>query len=283
LGPKGPAEGAGAVALREADRVVRTVPGAGGEGGSGSSAVASTPRAAPAAQSPAPAPLINTEGLARTDRRGRRGQLVNSKAAPLQNLVNLDVSDPFSMAESAKQEIDQLATRVADRHGGKVAKAPLKSRERARQKIDNDYRGDPSKIKDLARNTIVVPRGEERAALDTLMRENPNIRPEHVKVVDAESNPLGYSGINVSVPTQSGLPGEIQINSPEMIYAKEHPNNSKAILGDSAFSELASRPDLPPGGEGHAMYEEWRTLPEDSQHAQEVASRSREYYNAFRR
>jgi hypothetical protein len=30
-----------------------------------------------------------------------------------------------------------------------------------------------------------------------------------------------------------------------MIYAKEHPNNSKAILGDSAFNELASRPDLP--------------------------------------
>jgi RHS repeat-associated protein len=68
--------------------------GAGGDGGSGSSAVASTPRAAPAAQSPAPAPLINTEGspglIAVAD-------VVNSKAAPLQNLVNLDVSDPFSM------------------------------------------------------------------------------------------------------------------------------------------------------------------------------------------
>jgi RHS repeat-associated protein len=213
---------------------------------------------------------------------GREGPApVDSKAKKPDLDKALDALYP--KAERAKREIDELATRVAEQHDGKVARAPLKSKERARQKIEADYKGDASRIKDLARNTIVVPKGQERAALDTLLRENPNIRPEHVKVVDAASDPLGYSGINVSVPTESGVPGEIQINSPEMIYAKENPTNSRNILGESAYSDLASQPDLPPGGEGHAMYEEWRTLPRTSDRAKEVANQSREYYEAFRR
>ena len=52
-----------------------------------------------------------------------------------------------------------------DRRGGRRTggearrqgrQAPIKSRERAMQKINNDWLGDPTKIKDLARNTIIV-------------------------------------------------------------------------------------------------------------------------------
>ncbi len=243
-----------------------------------------------------PNPLVQVDvlGLAHPDKAdndaggeghendGREGVTKGDANTPKSDLDNaLDVL--YAKAERTKKEIDQLATRVAEQHNGKVAMAPLKSRERARQKIETAYKGDASRIKDLARNTIVVPKGQERAALDTLLRENPNIRPEHVKIVDPESDPLGYSGINVTVPAESGHPGEIQINSSEMIYAKEHPSNSRSILGESTFNDLASRPDLPPGGQGHGMYEEWRVLPEDSERAQEVATQSREYYNAFRR
>jgi hypothetical protein len=94
---------------------------------------------------------------------------------------------------------------------------------------------------------------------------------------------MGYSGINATVPTKSGVPGEIQINSPEMIYAKEPAETSRAILGDEKFNELQSRTDLPPGGKGHEMYEEYRSLPEDSPRASEIESASREYYDGFRR
>jgi hypothetical protein len=51
-----------------------------------------------------------------------------------------------------------------------------------------------------------------------------------VKIADAATDPCGYSGIIVSVKTDSGLSAEIQINSPKMIYAKEPPEKSAAIL-----------------------------------------------------
>lgn len=42
-----------------------------------------------------------------------------------------------------------MADEIAKMYGGRVAKAPIKSQERAIQKITNDYGGDATKIKDL--------------------------------------------------------------------------------------------------------------------------------------
>src|ERR1017187_219257 len=189
----------------------------------------------------------------------------------------------YEKAPAAKKEIDELAADVAKQHGGKVAEAPLKSRARAMQKIDNEYRGDVSRIKDLARNTIIVPAGKETAALESLMKANPNIKPANVKLTDPASDPLGYSGVIVTVPTKSGLPAEIQINTPEMIFAKEKPEVARNILGQETYQRIASQPGLPPGGQGHLLYEEWRSLPADSPKAAEIETRSRAYYDAFRR
>ena len=49
-----------------------------------------------------------------------------------------------------------MADEIADMFGAQVVKAPIKSQERAIQKIMNDYGGDASRIKDLVRNTIIV-------------------------------------------------------------------------------------------------------------------------------
>jgi hypothetical protein len=193
------------------------------------------------------------------------------------------IDDVYAAAAAAKAEIDQIADKIAASFGGRVAKAPLKSRERALEKINADYGGDASRIKDVARNTIVVPQNSLADALAALMAEYPSIRPENVKIVDAAADPLGYSGMNVTIPTKAGIPAEIQINSPEMIYAKEPPAIARAILGDEAYDRLASRGDLPPGGRGHQLYEEWRSLPRDSPRAQEIAAESRAYYDQFRR
>src|SRR5262249_7966166 len=78
-------------------------------------------------------------------------------------------------APAAKQEIDQLAKAVADENGGSVSEAPIKSRARALEKAENDYQGDASRLKDLARNTVVVPKGEEEAALNSLRKMRPDI------------------------------------------------------------------------------------------------------------
>jgi uncharacterized Zn-binding protein involved in type VI secretion len=189
----------------------------------------------------------------------------------------------YARAPAAKAEIDALASGVAAKHGGKVARTALKSRLRAIQKTQDDYDGDVSKIKDVARNTIVVPAGQESAALDSLRSANPNIKPEDINIIDAESNPLGYSGINVSILTQAGVRAEIQINSPEMIFAKEKPEIAKEILGEATYTRIASAPGLPAGGQGHELYEQWRSLLANSPKRAEIAARSRGYYKMFRR
>ena len=202
------------------------------------------------------------------------------------NAVEKTVSDlnkMYKKAPAAKEEIDALSDQVANQVGGKVAKAPLKSPQRALQKALEDYGGDASRVKDLARNTIVVPKGSEQDALAALLKANPEIDPKTVKIIDGATDKLGYSGVNVTVPTKVGIPAEIQINTPEMIYAKENPAAARSILGDDLYDQIASRPDLPPGGLGHQFYEQWRSLPPGSPEADQIAKQSRAYYEAFRR
>ena len=186
----------------------------------------------------------------------------------------------YVKAPAAKEEIDALAAKVVAEHGGRVAPTAVKSRARALEKIEKEYGGDPAGLTDLARNTIVVPAGNEDAVIQSLRADNPGIE---VKKTMAAENAFGYSDIKVRVPTENGLIAEIQVNSPEMIYAKESTEDARAILGDETYQRIASQPGLPPGGLGHKMYQEARGLPKGSPQRELIQAQSREYYAAFGR
>lgn len=203
----------------------------------------------------------------------RRGAL---EEPPPKTQVPKGFDEVYAKAPAAKAEIDAVADELAAQYGGKVAKAPIKSQERAIQKINGDYEGDPTKIKDLARNTIIV----EGDKVNTVAGELAS-RGAKVKVIDGASDPLGYSGVNSTVNTKAGIPAEIQVNSPEMIYAKESEPMARALLGDDAYNAVAARTDVP-GGLGHKYYEEWRVLDPKSPEAQAIAEKSRAYYEAVR-
>jgi type VI secretion system secreted protein VgrG len=203
--------------------------------------------------------------------------------------VDQKINAMYEQGEVAKPEVDAQAQAVADKHDGKVAKAPLKGRKRLVEKAQDAAaaRGaediapeDFDKIKDVARNTVVVPAGQEQAALDSLLAANPSIKK--YKVVKAEEDPCGYSGVNVTVPTKSGMNAETQINNPAMIYAKEKPADAKAILGEDAFNAIASKPGMPEGGKGHLLYEQYRVLDPKTPEAHKIAAESRAYYAAVR-
>ncbi|WP_140418455.1 hypothetical protein [Sphingomonas mucosissima] len=81
--------------------------------------------------------------------------------------------------------------------------------------------------------------------------------------------------------TGSGLTGKIQVNSPEMIYAKESPASARAILGDEAYNDIANRVGVP-GGRGHALYEDYRSLPKSDPAREQIARESMEYYDHVR-
>jgi hypothetical protein len=193
------------------------------------------------------------------------------------------LDEMYKKGPAAKTEIDGKAQQVADEFGGKVAKAPLKSEKRVLEKANDDYGGDVGRVKDVARNTVVVDEKNKLAALDSLKEKYPGLPENNVTVVDAAKDPLGYSGVKVNVPTKTGMTAETQINSPEMIFAKEKPADARAILGNDVYDGLASKPGMPEGGLGHKYYEEYRVLPDKSTpEAQALAQESRSYYDAVR-
>ncbi len=185
--------------------------------------------------------------------------------------------DIYTKAPNAKFETDKIAEEIAESVGGKVAKAPLKSPERAIEKITLDYSKDASQIKDVVRNTIITDEGNINTVVSTLKEKGAKI-----KIVDGAVDPLGYSGINANLTTEAGLVTEIQVNSPGMIYGKEKEPIARMLLGDDAYNELAAQIKLP-GGKGHEYYEQWRSLTDDSPLKFEIEKESKEYYNAIRR
>ena len=68
-----------------------------------------------------------------------------------------------------------------------------------------------------------------------------------------------------------------------MIYAKELPENAKAILGEKLWNKIHRETGIE-GGLGHKYYEEWRVMSnEEQQPAKGIAlrKRSEEYYSHF--
>ena len=181
----------------------------------------------------------------------------------------------YDKAPAAKVEVDDIADGIAKAHHGRVAKTSLKSPDRAIDKIINDYDGDADKIKDLARNTIIVDANQISAVTDNL--ENNGAR---IKVIDGATDPLGYSGVITTIKTQAGITAEIQINTPAMIYAKEPEPIARQMLGGDLYNQTASR-IVVAGGRGHEIYEKWRTIP-DGPERLALEEQSRAYYNSIR-
>ncbi len=196
--------------------------------------------------------------------------------ADVTTTVNRQLDDLYSAAPAAKIEIDNLAHEIATDYDARVAEAPLKSRERAVEKTTIEYGGDASRLNDIARNTIVA--SQDDIASITAELES---RGAKVKTITPESNPLGYSGVNTVIDTDAGIRAEIQVNTPDMVYAKEPESVARSILGDDVYDEIAERTGIE-GGRGHALYEERRSLDEsDIERALEIEQESRDYYRNF--
>ena len=75
---------------------------------------------------------------------------------------------------------------------------------------------------------------------------------------------------------------EIQVNSPEMIYAKESEDLAHGILGNDTYDKI-KRMVAVPGGRGHFLYKIGRALPTGSDQLQQVEAESRSYYESIRR
>lgn len=172
-------------------------------------------------------------------------------------------------------QMDETSRNIADKLDIRVTSLNLKSETRIMEKAMNEYSGDILKVRDMIRNTFVS------GDLDRVLKE---IKEQFDVVKIKEQNTLlGYTGTLVNVKYPNGVWGEIQVNSPQMIYAKE--KNAKVILGDELYNKL--KVSGIEGGKGHEFYEEWRKLSpikeDELKRMREIEKMSVEYYNQIRK
>lgn len=190
----------------------------------------------------------------------------------------------FSAAAESREEIATIGRAIADRFRGWAAIPDIKGEARASQKVGSDYGGDWMSIRDLARMTIIVPSVAEcRMVVEELKRTFSAANKRgilQIKDVNPTQDPCGYSSMTVFVRTSNDRPAEIQVNTPEMIYAKQSEGTVKGILGTQAYMGIKGKYQLE-GGLGHALYDVYRVAPGSSAGLASAAL-SKRYYNYFR-
>lgn len=169
------------------------------------------------------------------------------------------------------------ADAIAKSLGVTVTPVNIKSESRILEKAMSDYRGDVAKVVDIIRNTFIVPAEDIQRVLAAIQDE--------FTVSKYKPQPLdnmGYSGHLFQLWAKDGIKAEIQVNTPQMIYAKE--TAARSILGDELYSAIYKESGLQ-CGLGHKYYEEYRILSEADQQAAkglELQRKSQEYYGRIR-
>ncbi|MEB5931909.1 hypothetical protein MXL15_06815 [Pseudomonas mosselii] len=191
--------------------------------------------------------------------------------------TNAQMSTVYRGAPSAKQYIDNLASGLAGQHGGTVLAAPLKRRDRAMEKARNLFGGDARKSNDIARNTLIVDPSQIPGVINNL-ESHDNIT---LNVITANQTPVGYSGVHAKINTPSGVLAEMQIHTPQMIYANLPTDLARNALGDTAYNSLDdfARRNGYEGGQGHKYYEIFRNLNLSVRQREEARQAGRDYYS----
>lgn len=189
---------------------------------------------------------------------------------------NLEIM--YKEAPKAKKTVYDFAEEVSRQHpGSKVQKAPLKRFSRAFEKTKEKYGSDHTQLADVARNTIVTKDyGQIQDVLGTISKDKRVTEVTHVKTGD---DPLGYTGGNVKMGTGK-ISAEIQVQTPDMIYAKNKAEDVINILGKKEYDRLDKLYGKT-GGKGHVYYEQYRKLKATSKEAKALAEKSKRYYLGF--
>ena len=199
------------------------------------------------------------------------------------------IKDVVIRARSSGGEVQGLAESIAAGHNAICTPINYKSEASIKRKVllERKEKGDaymPDKLKDLVRTTIIADRQNIDIVIEQLRMSEPVKAFKGIAVKKQRpQNYLGYSGNIVNLQTSNGLVAEIQVNTAKMIYAKELPENAKAILGEKLWNKIHRETGIE-GGLGHEYYEEWRVMSKEEQQSAKgivLRKRSEEYYSHF--
>ncbi len=196
--------------------------------------------------------------------------------------VNDNLDSLYAKAGGAKKQIDTIGRKLAKSAKNGILAAPgFKGRQRALEKVVDDYRGDVTKLTDVVRNTVVVRSTKDfHKVARVALKESKKTLVDYKRVVPA-NDAWGYSGINMKLKATNGMIGETQINTAWMIYGKEKQKDAVSILGRDLYDKIADKVKVG-SGKGHAFYEIGRNT-KDAVLKAKVQKESTEYYNLIRR
>jgi hypothetical protein len=212
-----------------------------------------------------------------------------SKTTTSPQQVETEIDEMIKKAPEAKAHIDTIADEVsAGIPNVRVAKAPIKSKDRAMEKIMNEEGGDTTKLRDLARNSIVPMDAEALTAslakMDEVLAKAEADGLYARKKIQTPEKFSGYGGVIYNIETPNGMIAEIQVVEPRMIFGKMIPEDAKAILGEDLFNNIAKETGMEPGY-GHKLYEQLRNLSItdlEGEKGQKLIQESVDYYNKLR-
>ncbi len=195
------------------------------------------------------------------------------------NAIKASVDKRIAESTPDKKYTDDSAKSIADGiNDAEFIEAPLKGADRTLEKVINETKtGDVSEIKDIARNTIMPTTKEAHAQVVAKMDARKDI---YARKPQEGKDFMGYKGMIYNIKSPSGNITETQVVSPEMMFGKMLPEDSKRILGAEKFAEIQKRTGLKPGY-GHEIYDKWRSMTRKekaSPAGQKLRKESEDYY-----
>lgn len=180
-------------------------------------------------------------------------------------------------AHSAGDALQQLAEVTARQFSAKVTPINFKSIQSVVRKSLAD--GDSAyMLKDCVRNTIIADKDSLDDIVEILTKST-KLKCLRYKKQHGDDF-YGYTGRLLNFELPNGIVGEIQVNTAEMIYAKEAPSVAKSILGEELWERIRRKTGLE-GGLGHKYYEKIRTMDIGSPERQKLILESIKYYAHF--
>lgn len=191
--------------------------------------------------------------------------------------IEESVNEVVKRASSVGGQVQSLTESIAYANIGFVTPINYKSSSSIIRKVTTEGIT-PYDIKDAVRTTIIVPKNNIEDTLNDLSINKSFMRLKRQK----PELFMGYSGNIVNIKASNGIIAEIQVNTAEMIYAKETPVTAKIILGENTWNEINKRIGVE-GGLGHKYYEEARVLNPitDAEKYNSIVKKSVEYYSHF--
>lgn len=191
----------------------------------------------------------------------------------------------YNLADSVKLEVQGYAEDIAKMFGATLTSINLKSKASILRKLRSaEVSHNAREVKDAVRTTIISDENAIEGIRDYFRRERQRGGIVQRVKIQAGDGFLGYTGTIVNIKCSNGILGEVQINTPKMIYAKESPEDAKRILGIDVWNRIRRETGLE-GGLGHKYYEKYRLLSFEEQSSAiglAIKRASEEYYSHFR-